>query len=75
MPISLYDCMNARVNGNQIHCAEGYQLGNVSIHKKRDGVNIERLMRGEPLVFKVCQLCPKFEGFDGYLNENDKGWK
>jgi hypothetical protein len=75
MVISLYDCMNAKVKGNQIYCSEGCQLGNKSIHKHRNGVDIERLKRGEPLEFKVCQLCTDFKGFDCPLPEKEKGWK
>jgi hypothetical protein len=68
---SLYDCFLAKVNGERIYCAAGYKLGSSG-----DGdVHINRLVRGQPLVFAACQNCGEFDQMDGGpVVPSERGW-
>jgi len=61
MPISLYDCLNAKWPNDSlspyIYCSKGHKLSNGKIHTRQ--VN-----RGDKLICRVCQICKDFEGFD-----------
>ena len=68
---SLYDCEHTRVLDNRIRCIYHplYALSN-------DGdINIERLLRGQPLTLDVCQNCSEFSQMDGdFVKPEDRGW-
>lgn len=71
MPISLYECYNAKVGGEVIYCVKGHKLG-----AKADGTILTiRLQRGEPLVYKACQSCPDFDRMGEPLPTDERGWK
>jgi len=60
MPISLYDCINARypiLPNEYIICSKGHKLGTGKIH-------IRQVDRGDKLICRICQTCKDFEGFD-----------
>lgn len=67
--ISLYECLNARYpcyteeelekyceGKNMIYCRKGHEL---------KGATVQKMWRGDPLVFEVCQGC---RGLD-YMGE------
>lgn len=57
---TLYDCYHARypVPPEQyIKCAKGHKFGSGYVHKRQAD-------REDRLLFRVCQLCRDFEGFD-----------
>ncbi len=57
MKISLYECLNAKVLGDKISCSKGHNLGAAN----NGTVHIRRLMRGELLIYIVCQDCADFD--------------
>jgi len=69
---SLYDCFHARAKGKSIYCDKGHRLceslgGNGAI-------SVERLARGNPLVFGVCQECADFVSMGEPLLPEERGW-
>ncbi len=73
LKISLYECALAKYptdNEGRIYCAKGYRLG-----KHQGGtVSVQRLMRGEPLVYEICQTCKKFNRNGEPLPQEERGW-
>ena len=67
--VSLYECFNAKVDGDKIHCAKGHQLG---IKKQSMGIN--PLIRGASLRLAVCQNCNDFEPMGGPVPAGERGW-
>jgi len=66
--ISLYQCFNAKVKGDRIHCDVGHRLGASST------INIHRLRRGDPLETSQCQNCPSFDYMGESIPKNERGW-
>ncbi len=76
--ISLYECQNAKIRiderrmaryKSQIYCSKGHSFG-----KSTGGtVSMQRLMRGEPLVYEVCQKCKDID-YDPMEYPEDRGW-
>lgn len=75
---SLYDCLQAKVKGDRIHCAKGHCLSKAmekSLLVIPGSLAIKRLIRGNPLEFEVCQDCPDFDQMDGgKVGPQDRGW-
>jgi len=68
---SLYQCSEPKVMGGRIKCAKGHILSSSSL----DGsVNIEKLVRGTPLVYKVCQECAEYDEMGPPVLKEDRGW-
>lgn len=68
--ISLYECANARCLGDKIYCARGHHLG-----AREDGkVSMNRLKRGEPLVYAACRDCAGFDRNGDPIPKNERGW-
>ena len=68
--ISLYECQNAHVLGDEIYCAKGHPINN-----RADGkINILALARGSPLELASCQNCPDFKIIGKPVKKEDRGW-
>jgi len=61
MPISIFDCLNAKWPNDSlppyIYCSKGHKLGNGKIHTRK-------VDRGDKLICRICQTCRDFDGFD-----------
>jgi len=67
---SLYQCFNARVLGERIHCVKGHILATA-----KDGTTpVVRLARGQPLELKICQGCPDYDEMGGPVPPEERGW-
>ena len=66
---SLYECSNARVKG-RVYCSKKHRLSKLGDRK----LNIERLVRGDPLIFLVCQDCPDFDCMGPPIPKEERGW-
>lgn len=68
---SLYQCGNARVNGDKVACSEGHKLS-----ARKDGsIDLEQVALGErPLEFGVCQGCADYDHFGDPVAREDRGW-
>ena len=75
---SLYDCLQAKVQGDRIYCFKGHCLSKATENSKLvipGSLNITTLARGNPLEFEVCQDCPDFDQMDGgRVQPQDRGW-
>lgn len=69
---SLYMCYNAKVKGDAIYCSKGHKLSNQTT--KENTINIERLIRGEPLELTICQRCADYEYMGEPVTKEDRGW-
>jgi hypothetical protein len=69
--ITLYECSNARVKGENIYCLKGYSLYPRSGNGHLD---IDRLARGQRLAFQVCQDCPDFHCMGPAVPPEERGW-
>lgn len=67
---SLYQCLNAKVLGDQVYCSKIHRLASVIGGK----INIERLIRGEPLEFMICQDCPDYIEMGPPIPKGERGW-
>lgn len=69
---SLYECSNAKVSMDleEIYCSWGHSFGDHKYGK----VPITKLIRGDPLIFEVCQNCPDFDRMGQSLKWWDRGW-
>jgi hypothetical protein len=68
---TLYECLHARVKGQNIYCQKGYLF----YHSPGNGhVDIERLARGQRLAFRICQDCGDFEYIGPPLLPEERGW-
>lgn len=68
---SLYQCFSARVLFKRIYCAAGHRLSEVCL----DGtINIERLVRGKPLVLPICQGCQDYHEMGPPIPKEERGW-
>jgi hypothetical protein len=68
---TLYECSHALVSGNHIRCCRGHPL----LPRIEGGVvEVKRLARGNPLVFKVCQKCPDFDCMGPPIRAEERGW-
>jgi len=68
---TLYECSHTRVKGDRIRCFKGHTL----LKKSEDGgIDIRRLARGAPLIFRICQLCPDFDCMGPPLPPEERGW-
>ena len=67
---SIYQCFNARVKYDAIYCAKRHCLG----QNKEGTVDIKRLMRGEPMELRICQLCKDFDEMGPSVSKEDRGW-
>ena len=58
---SLYQCLEARypVDNEYIYCGKGHKLGNRNVH-------VRQVIRGDKLVYKVCQECKDFNDMGEY---------
>lgn len=66
---TLYDCFHARVKGDRIYCAKG------DLNKITHSLSITLLIRGSPLIYKICHGCPAFDQMDGgKVLPEDRGW-
>ena len=65
---SLYECSHARVKGN-IYCEKRHELTSIT-----DGISILRLVRGNPLIFAICQECPDFLSMGDPIPKSERGW-
>ena len=65
---SLYQCFSAKVS-DDIYCAKGHSFAN-----NKDTISINRLVRGEPLEYEVCQNCTDFDEMGGPVLREDRGW-
>jgi hypothetical protein len=68
---SLYQCSHARVRGERILCCKGHTLLKAM---EGNGVDIKRLARGEPLIFRACQDCPDFDSMGPPVPKSERGW-
>jgi hypothetical protein len=67
---SLYQCGNARCQGKLIACSEGHPLS-----PRKDGtIDTIRLVRGEPLEFKICQECADYDHMGDPVPKEERGW-
>ena len=65
MKKSLYQCFNARVKFETIYCFEEHDLREI---------NVRQLMRGDPLVLKVCQGCLDYDEMGPPVDKSERGW-
>ena len=71
MKRSLYQCFEAKVNGEEIYCAKKHVLDS----RIDDGtISIRRLERGEPLEMTVCQKCKDYNRMGEPIPRNEMGW-
>jgi protein-arginine kinase activator protein McsA len=68
---SLYQCLNAKVMEDRIHCSKGHAL---SVMSSDGTVATTKLMRGEPLELTVCQNCPDYDEMGPPVPKNERGW-
>ena len=69
--ISLYECSNAIVSVEDIHCRKGHRLE----ERRGDGtISIQRLIRGVPLEMTVCQGCKDFDRNGPRVKPRYRGW-
>ena len=68
---TLYECSNACVKGDSIHCSKGYVL---SINSGNGHIDVRRLAKGEALMFKVCQKCTDFDRIGPPVLPEERGW-
>ena len=62
---TLWDCSNAKVWGDRVHCKAGQVLGIVTI---------EKVARGAPLALSVCQKCEHYDNNGPPLPKEERGW-
>ena len=67
--ISLYECFNAKVKGDQIYCAKGNTLQAVGTRPL-----LRQLERGASLICSVCQDCPSFDRMGLPLRMDERGY-
>lgn len=66
---SLYDCFCVKGKGDRICCTKH------DLNKITHSLAITLLIRGKPLVFKICQGCRDFDQMDGgKVLPEDRGW-
>lgn len=68
---TLYECFNARVLGEAIRCSMGHPFSTLP---GNGHIDIDRLIRGKRLAFKVCQGCPDFDWMGPPVPPNERGW-
>jgi len=68
---SLYQCMNAKVKGDEIYCSKGRRLSNASVS---GNLKLSRLAQGDPLEVNVCQGCRYYEEVGDKLRPAERGW-
>lgn len=69
---SLYMCGNAKVIGKRIVCVKGHKLSRETTENLT--ISVDRLARGEPLVFAVCQNCWDYDEFGPPVPKQERGW-
>jgi len=67
---SLYMCANAKVFDYRIRCAKGYILDPYL----NLGISIDRLARGMPLEFDICQDCKEYDELGPLVPKDERGW-
>ncbi|MBA7709816.1 hypothetical protein ES703_118742 [subsurface metagenome] len=70
---SLYQCFHAKVKGDYIYCAKGHHF----VSSRKVGIrtlSIDRLVRGAPLVFSMCQGCIDYEPMGEPILAEERGW-
>ena len=68
---TLYDCANARVNGDRVRCRNGHEL---SAETEGGTVALALVARGDELALGICQRCSDFNRMGPPLSPNDRGW-
>ena len=61
---SLYQCLNAKIHNKKIYCLKGHPMN----------TNIERAIRGEPLIMAFCQTCSDYDEMGSNLSYDERGW-
>lgn len=70
---SLYDCSKAKLKDRRIFCSAGHRL---SARSEDGSISAKRLEKGEPLTFKVCQVCTDFESMGiEKVRPRERGWE
>jgi len=70
MKVSLYECFECKVKGEDIYCAKGHHLGS----KQNGKVGLIRLARGDSLIFTFCQSCSDFDRMGDPIAPQERGW-
>jgi hypothetical protein len=68
---SLYQCLNAKVKGDEIYCAKGRRLSNSSVS---GNIKLARLAQGDPLEVSVCQSCLLYMEVGPKIKPAERGW-
>jgi hypothetical protein len=68
---TLYECSHARVKGERIRCRHGHPF---SLKSEDRGIEVKRLVRGEPLALNICQTCSDFDRIGSPVPEEERGW-
>ena len=68
---SLYQCFNAKVQGETISCSRGHFLTKASV---TGSISTKRLQRGEPLELTVCQACEAYDEMGPPIPAGERGW-
>lgn len=67
---SLYQCLNAKVLGDNIYCAKGKAISKA----KNPKLHIRQLMRGFPLEMSICQDCLDYDEMGPPIPKEERGW-
>jgi len=67
---SLWQCGNARCQGDKVACAAGHKLS-----QRKDGtIDTLRAARGDTLEFGICQRCSDYDHFGDPIPAEERGW-
>lgn len=66
---TLYQCLNARVQGNDIRCRKGHPFPNFG-----NKISTLRLARGDALQLSICQECNDYDHMGEPIIKEERGW-
>lgn len=66
---TLYQCLNAKVQGEHICCSKGYSFPAIG-----GCLKLLRLQRGDVLALGVCQKCPDYDEMGPPIPKEERGW-